>query len=184
MGIEASRILKPGNSILRELESWLQVGFTWTNIHLGSTCCVGYPKTILITAHFYALLKHSLNVHIALTFLLEESATLNWFVLHIPAFARIYPCFFSMFFLWFSHVYPIKLMIHIRFSHWCSRFSEDFPMKIPQHRQFHQVAKAAPAPSQGQNAALASTYLGTCHAATRGHGTNYSYNRGMMIYSS
>ena len=114
----------------------------------------------------------------------RKSATLNWFVLHIPAFARIYPCFFSMFFLWFSHVYPIKLMIHIRFSHWCSRFSEDFPMKIPQHRQFHQVAKAATAPSQGQNAALASTYLGTCHAATRGHGTNYSYNRGMMIYSS
>ena len=100
------------------------------------------------------------------------------------SFCSYLSMFFSMFFLWFSHVYPIKLMIHIRFSHWCSRFSEDFPMKIPQHRQFHQVAKAATAPSQGQNAALASTYLGTCHAATRGHGTNYSYNRGMMIYSS
>ena len=34
---------------LRELQSQLQVGFTWTNIHLGSTCYVEYP--VLLDNH-------------------------------------------------------------------------------------------------------------------------------------
>ena len=155
MGIEASRILKPGNSILRELESWLQVGFTWTNIHLGSTCCVGYPKTILITAHFYALLKHSLNVHIALTFLLEESATLNWFVLHIPAFARIYPCFFF-------NVFP---MIFPCLSNKTNDSYQIFPLMFQIFRGFSHEKPPAPTvpPSRkGSNGSFARPKRGAC----------------------